>query len=255
MAILAHSAFVGADPVSARRLCSGRSRSLTSTSNCRPKGGRVITGSTPTDAPPHKKVILGITGNIASGKSTVVRRLEELGAIGIDADHVYRELVGPGQPLLKALADHFGEHIIAADGSLDRPALGKIVFNDAEKMGELDALTHPAVIAEIDRRVDAIASGVVVIDAVKLIESGHADHCDQVWVVTVDTDAQMTRLMERNTLPPEEARRRVEAQPPMGPKLARADRVIDNSGSLENTMAQVDAGWREIRRIMDERAG
>lgn len=199
--------------------------------------------------------MLGVTGNIASGKSTVVARLVELGAIGIDADLVYRELVGPGQPLLGKLAGHFGEHIIAPDGSLDRLALGKIVFRDPERLRELDALTHSSVIREIDRRVDAIDSGVVTIDAVKLIESGHADHCDQVWVVTVDTDVQVTRLMERNTLPAEEARRRVEAQPPMGPKLARADRVIDNSGTLEETIAQVDAGWREIMHIMEQRAG
>ena len=197
-----------------------------------------------------QKFVLGVTGNIASGKSTVVRRLEELGATGIDADLVYRELVGRGQPLLRRLADHFGASIIAEDGSLDRPALGKIVFSDPQKLRELDELTHPAVIDEIDRRVAAIDAGVVVIDAVKLIESGHADHCNQVWVVTVDTDVQMTRLMNRNRLPALEARRRIEAQPPMAPKLARADRVIDNSGTLEETMAQVDAGWREIMRIM-----
>ena len=197
-----------------------------------------------------QKFVLGVTGNIASGKSTVVRRLEELGATGIDADLVYRELVGRGQPLLRRLADHFGASIIAEDGSLDRPALGKIVFSDPQKLRELDELTHPAVIDEIDRRVAAIDAGVVVIDAVKLIESGHADHCNQVWVVTVDTDVQMTRLMNRNRLPALEARRRIEAQPPMAPKLARADRVIDNSGTLEETMAQVDAGWREIMCIM-----
>lgn len=209
----------------------------------------------PSADPPRNRFVLGVTGNIASGKSTVVRRLEEHGAVGIDADLVYRELVGPGQPLLKQLADHFGDRIIARDGRLDRPALGSIVFSDPERLRELDELTHPAVIAEIDRRVDAIDSGVVVIDAVKLVESGHADHCDQVWVVTIDTDAQMTRLMNRNRLPAEEARRRIEAQPPMAAKLARADRVIDNSGTLEETMAQVDAGWREITRTMRERAG
>jgi dephospho-CoA kinase len=201
-----------------------------------------------------RKFVLGVTGNIASGKSTVVRRLEENGAIGIDADLVYRELVGPGQPLLRSLADRFGEGIIAPDGSLDRPALGAIVFSDPAKLAELDALTHPAVIAEVDRRVASIDDGVVVIDAVKLIESGHADHCDEVWVVTIDTDAQMTRLMKRNTLPALEARRRVEAQPPMAPKLARADRVIDNSGTLEETHAQVDAGWRKIMCRMGEGA-
>ncbi len=209
----------------------------------------------PTGASNRRRFVLGVTGNIASGKSTVVRHLEELGAIGIDADLVYRELVGPGQPLLATLAGHFGAHIIAPDGSLDRPALGAIVFSDPGKLRELDALTHPAVIAEIDRRVEAIERGVVVIDAVKLIESGHADHCDEVWVVTADTDVQVTRLMERNTLSKVEARRRVEAQPPMAPKLARADRVIENSGTIEETYAQVDAGWQEISRRLEQGAG
>jgi dephospho-CoA kinase len=215
----------------------------------------IASESTPTSCRERRKFVLGVTGNIASGKSTVVRRLVEYGAIGIDADLVYRELVGPGQPLLRTLADHFGAHIIAPDGSLDRPALGAIVFSDPDKLRELDALTHPAVIAEIDRRVAEIDTGVVVIDAVKLVESGHADHCDSVWVVAIDTEAQVTRLMNRNTLPVLEARRRVEAQPPMAPKLARADRVIDNSGTLEETMAQVDAGWREIMRVMGQGCG
>jgi dephospho-CoA kinase len=201
------------------------------------------------------KFVLGVTGNIASGKSTVVRRLAEHGAIAIDADLVYRELVAPGQPLLATLAEHFGDGIVASDGSLDRPALGAVVFSDSEKLRELDALTHPAVIAEIDRRIDAIDRGIVVIDAVKLVESGHADRCDSVWVVTVDTEAQVQRLAKRNRLSLLEARRRVDAQPPMEAKLARADRVIDNSGAIDDTMAQVDAGWHEILRQMGCRAG
>ena len=202
-----------------------------------------------------RRFTLGVTGNIASGKSTVVRRLEELGAVAIDSDLVYRELVGPSQPLLRTLAEHFGDHIIAPDGSLDRSALGAIVFSDPAKLAELDRLTHPAVIAEVDRRADEVDDGVVVLDAVKLIESGHADRCDAVWVVTADTEQQVTRLMKRNRLPEAEARRRVEAQSPIGPKLAQADRVIDNSGTLEDTIAQVDAGWQEIMRDTAGRAG
>lgn len=165
-------------------------------------------------APPlDRKIVLGITGNIASGKSTVVDMLKDFGAIHFDADLVYRELVGPGQPLLCSLADHFGAGIVAADGSLDRKALGAIVFSDPAKLAELDALTHPAVIAEIDRRVEAVERGVVVIDAVKLIESGHADRCDVVWLVVANPDVQMTRLMRRNRLDALEARRRIDAQP------------------------------------------
>jgi dephospho-CoA kinase len=192
------------------------------------------------------RIVLGITGNIATGKSTVVRILKELGAQHIDADVVYRELVGPGQPLLATLADRFGTDIIAPDGGLDRTALGAIVFSDPVALADLDALTHPSVIAEIDRRADAVRSGVILIDAVKLIESGHADHCDQVWLVTAPPEAQVTRLMKRNTLSRAEALKRVAAQPPLEPKIARADRIIDNSGSLEELRATVGAAWRDL---------
>lgn len=198
-----------------------------------------------------RKFVLGVTGNIAVGKSTVLRKLAALGAHTIDADLVYRELVGPGQPLLMTLARRFGDHIIGDAGALDRQALGAIVFSDPDALRDLDERTHPEVIAEIDRRVAAITEGVVVIDAVKLIESGHVDRCDEVWVVVADPDVQMTRLMNRTILNEAEARRRVDAQPPVGQKLARADRVIDNSGSLDSTMAQVTAGWQAIMRQLD----
>lgn len=207
----------------------------------------------PVTPPTDRKLVLGITGNIASGKSTVVGMVKEFGAIHFDADLVYRELVGSGKPLLHALAEHFGDEIVAADGSLDRKALGAIVFADPAKLAELDALTHPAVMAEIDRRADAVERGVVVIDAVKLIESGHADHCDAVWVVVARPDVQMTRLMIRNKLDVLEARRRIDAQPPIAAKLERADRVIDNSGSLDDTHLQVIAAWNDLLHV--RRAG
>jgi dephospho-CoA kinase len=194
-------------------------------------------------------LILGLTGNIATGKSTVSGMLADLGATIIDSDLVYRELVGPRQPLLAQLTERFGPDIISADGSLDRPALGRIVFSDPAALADLDRITHPAVIAEVDRRVAAIPSGVVVLDAVKLIESGHADHCDLVWVVVTSTDEQVTRLMKRNTLSAEEARRRVAAQPPLAEKLARADLVIDNSGTIERTREQVIDAWRNLPSI------
>ncbi len=190
--------------------------------------------------------VLGVTGNIASGKSTVTGQLAEFGATVIDSDLVYRELVAAGAPLLRQLADRFGEGIVADDGSLDRAALGAIVFSDTDALADLDRITHPAVIAEVDRRVEAISHGVVVLDAVKLVESGHADRCDAVWVVVTDPEEQVTRLMKRNRLPAEEARRRVAAQPPMGSKLARADLVIDNSGSLEETREHVARAWRAL---------
>lgn len=192
------------------------------------------------------RFILGVTGNIASGKSTVSGLLAELGATVIDSDLVYRELVGAGQPLLAVLADRFGPNIVAADGSLDRAALGSVVFADPAALAELDRLTHPAVIAEVDARVERVEGGVVVLDAVKLVESGHADRCDAVWVVVADPEVQVRRLMQRNELPEQEARRRVESQPPLRTKLARADLVIDNNGTREDTREQVVQAWNRL---------
>jgi len=192
------------------------------------------------------KLVLGVTGNIASGKSTVVGMLKRFGAFHIDADIVYREMVASGEPLLARLVSRFGAAIVATDGSLDRGALGRIVFADPAALRKLDEVTHPVIIAEIDRRVDAIEDGVVVIDAVKLVESGHAEHCDVVWVVTTSSENQVTRLMKRNRLDLEEARKRVAAQPSMDAKLARADRVIDNNGSLDETRVQVLDAWKAL---------
>lgn len=192
------------------------------------------------------RIVLGVTGNIATGKSTVVSVLRGLGAQHIDADLVYRDLVEPGQPLLGKLADHFGDGIIADDGSLNRKALGAIVFNDPEKLRELDELTHPAVIEESDRRADAIREGVIVMDAVKLIESGHADACDEVWLVTAPEEMQIRRVMSRNNVDAAEARRRVAAQPPLEPKLERADVVIDNSGTSDDLREKVIEEWDEM---------
>lgn len=192
------------------------------------------------------RVVLGITGNIATGKSTVVKMLRGLGAQHIDADLVYRDLVGPGQRLLKRLVEHFGEGIIADDGSLDRKVLGEIVFSDPEKLKELDALTHPAVIEETDRRVDEIRSGVIIIDAVKLIESGHSEVCDEVWLITAPEETRVYRVMDRNNVPELEARRRVAAQPPLVPKIAAADIVIDNSGTIDDLREQVLDAWHAM---------
>lgn len=189
------------------------------------------------------RFILGITGNIASGKSTVVKMLVEKGAHHIDSDVVYHELIAPGEPLLARLVDHFGPAILQDDGALDRKALGAIVFSDAEKLRQLDALTHPAVVAEADRRAFEIEDGVVILDAVKLIESGHYKVCDAVWLITAPEEQQVKRLMARNNLDEAEARKRVAAQPPLGPKREVANLEIVNDGSLDDLRSQVEAAW------------
>lgn len=200
----------------------------------------------PDDPRRRRPFVLGVTGNIAAGKSTVTAELARLGATVFDSDAVYHELIAPGQPLLGRIRARFGDTVINPDGSLNRKALGAIVFSDPAALAALDQLTHPAIMAESDRRVAAATTPVAVIDAVKLIESGHADGCDQVWVVTARPDQQVTRLMNRNKLSREEAARRVAAQPPLDAKLRRADVVIDNSGTVAETLAQVRANWAAL---------
>lgn len=192
------------------------------------------------------RFILGVTGNIATGKSTVVRMLVGKGAHHIDSDVVYHELVAPGRPLLDQLVQHFGTEILAADGSLDRKALGAIVFSDATRLKELDALTHPAVLAEADRRAFAIEDGVVIFDAVKLIESGHYEVCDAVWLITAPEEVQIQRIVERNNVDDTEARRRVKAQPPLAPKRKIADVEIVNDGTLEQLRQKVERAWDSL---------
>ncbi|MCX2726849.1 dephospho-CoA kinase [Thermomicrobium sp. 4228-Ro] len=190
--------------------------------------------------------VIGITGNIACGKSLVVRELAACGAETVDADEVAREVTGPGSPVLAAIAQEFGAEVLRPDGSLDRRALGAIVFRDPEALRRLEAITHPAIVAEIRRRVAESRRPVVVIDAIKLFESSLARDCDEVWVVTCRPEQQLARLMARNGLSEEEALTRIRAQPPQEEKVARADRVIDNSGSIEETRRQVAALWQDV---------
>jgi dephospho-CoA kinase len=191
-------------------------------------------------------IVIGLTGNIACGKSIVLRMLAKLGAATIDADVVYHELIAPNAPLWHRLRSHFGEHIIAPDGQIDRRALGAIVFADPAALTDLDRLTHPAVIAEVRRRITSVTRPIVVVDAVKLVESGLVDLCDELWVVRCEPAQQLSRLIARNGLTEAEAAQRIAAQPPLAPKLARADVVIDNSGGLDATRAQIAAAWQRI---------
>ena len=201
------------------------------------------------DADAPRPYLIGVTGNIACGKSSVLRRLAELGAETIDADQVVHALMEPGQSVWAAVRDGFGPGVIAPDGRIDRRALAGIVFSDPAELQRLEAMTHPAVRVQIMAQVaEAATRGVrtIVIDAIKLYEGGLADHCDETWVVTCDPAQQLARLMARNGFDEAEARRRIAAQPPQAEKVARADVVIDNSGTPEATRAQVDAVWERL---------
>lgn len=194
---------------------------------------------------------LGLTGGIGSGKSTVTRILTELGAITIDADAIVHEQQAAGQPMLREIADAFGDSVIRADGSLDREALGAIVFRDEEARARLGQIVHPPVIAEMMRRAKAAVEAgepLVVLDIPLLFEgrasgrgSGALMDFDETLCVWVSRDVQIERTMARDGCDAAEAERRIAAQLPIDDKREMADHVIDNSGTPEQTRAQVEA--------------
>jgi dephospho-CoA kinase len=190
--------------------------------------------------------IIGLTGNIACGKSTVRGMLEEHGAATLDADALVHELYLPGDPVFRAVVDAFGDDIVAADGMLDRRALGRKVFGDPDALARLEGLTHPAVIERTWQWVRRQTTPVVVVDAVKLIEAGIVAGCDALWVVTCPLDEERRRLMTRPGMTDAEADRRLAAQAPEAEKVARADVVIDNGGTLGATRAQIDRAWAAL---------
>jgi dephospho-CoA kinase len=190
--------------------------------------------------------IIGLTGNIATGKSTVAKMLEELGATVIDADALVHELQRQGTPVYDDIVAAFGPGILDRAGEIDRGALGAIVFADPAQLRRLESIVHPAVLSESARRLLAAATPVVVYEAIKLIEAGRAEMCDALWVVTARPDVQLQRLMRDRRLSEAEARQRIVAQPPQSEKIRRATVIIDNSGSLEETWQQVTAAFRAI---------
>jgi len=196
--------------------------------------------------------VIGLTGGIASGKSTVARRLVSRGAVGIDADQLAREVVQPGTPGLAAIVAEFGSGILLADGNLDRPALGTIIFADSALRERLNAITHPAVrslACELIAAADAANPAAVVVYDVPLLAeaiAGGQVAFDLIVVVQADSETRLQRMIELRGLTPPEARQRIASQASDEERLALADVVIDNSGDLDNVLAQVDALWERI---------
>jgi dephospho-CoA kinase len=188
-------------------------------------------------------LLVGLTGGIATGKSTVSEMLRGLGAEIIDADRLAREVVEPGQPAFKQIVAEFGAGIVGADGALDRKKLGAIVFADPERRKRLEALTHPAIRARFQARLDELVAqgfeGLVFFDAPVMIESGNYKHMDRMVVVVTDEATQMARLRARDGTDDAEGRRKIASQMPLAEKAKLADHVIDNSGDREATAAQV----------------
>lgn len=193
-----------------------------------------------------RPLVIGITGNIACGKSTVLRWLAEWGAKTIDADQIYHELIAPGAPLARAIIAHFGPEIATPDGGIDRRALGALVFANPQALADLERLTHPVIVARIQDLIASTDAAIVAIDAVKLLESNLARLCDATWLVVCDPAVQLERLMARNKLTREAALERLRAQPDPRPKMSLVDAVIDNSGSLSETRRQVLEAWDRV---------
>jgi dephospho-CoA kinase len=198
---------------------------------------------------------IGLTGGIGAGKSVVAARLGELGALVIDADRIAREVVEPGTSGLAAVVETFGESILTADGSLDRAALGRIVFADGQRRRQLDDLLHPLIARRTDELVRRAEPGVVLVhDVPLLVEKGMAAGYDLVIVVHAPQEERVRRLVRDRGMAPQEARARIDSQADDERRRAVADVWLENTGSIERLRAGVDALWRDrIRPLAESR--
>jgi dephospho-CoA kinase len=203
---------------------------------------------------------VGLTGGIASGKSTVAEAFARLGAKVLDADKVAREVVLPGQPAWRKLQQAFGPQFFLPDGEVNRSKLRRLVFADPEERSKLNAIVHPEVMKEINCRFEQLTTSapdaVVVVDVPLLLEVGVAHRFDRVIVVYVTKSIQIERLRQRDGLSLEEARRALSTQMVLNKKVEQADYVIDNSGTRAETQAQVEEVWAELIKLArNQRSG
>jgi len=196
-------------------------------------------------------LVIGLTGGIGSGKSTVSAALAQRGAEIVDADAIVREQQAPGMPVLAAMVDRFGPGIITADGQLDRQAVADLVFGDAEALADLNAIVHPAVGAELVRRLEDAAGrdGVLILDVPLLVESGRDDMVGTI-VVDTDPDIAVARLVEHRGFTETDARARMARQASRDERLAKADFVISNDGPPDDLVPQVQACWDWIQSFV-----
>jgi dephospho-CoA kinase len=193
--------------------------------------------------------VIGLTGGIACGKSTVSCILKELGAAIIDADEIARQIIKPGRPALGSIIDTFGDEYLRIDGGLDRKKLGDLVFSQPEALKLLNSIVHPAIVEEIKNTIISLKGctkyKAIVVDAALLIETGLTELVDEVWVVSVPYDIQLSRLKKRSNLTFKEARDRIESQMTDSERFKYADKIIDNSKSMEDTREQVLKLWQD----------
>lgn len=198
-------------------------------------------------------MIVGLTGSIATGKSTVSKMLAEHGAVIIDADKIVRRVQEPGQPAWRGIVEHFGEGVLQEDGTLDRAKLGDLVFQDRTNRQRLNEIVHPIVREERDRETaqarERDSQAIIIWDIPLLIETGIYKDVDRVVVVYVDQETQLSRLLSRDELSEEQAKARIDAQMPIEEKKAYADYLIDNRGTLEETAEQVRRVYEQLREL------
>lgn len=192
------------------------------------------------------KYVIGLTGNVATGKSVVRKMLEHLGAYGIDADGLSHRATAKGAPGYQPTLDAFGKWILNAEGEIDRAKLSRLVFNDSEAMARLEDIVHPLVLQAIDVMVSRANQRVIVIEAIKLLESELRNTCDTVWVVNVPESVQLARLVEKRHLTSDDAAQRIHFQSSQEQKLSAAQTIIQNVGSFEDTWTQVVAAWKKV---------
>jgi dephospho-CoA kinase len=205
----------------------------------------VVRGAAPARAG-SRPYVIGLTGPIAAGKSTIAEMLAVRGAEVIDADRVYHALLAPGGALSRRIVARFGAGIVGLDGQIDRRALGELVFRDPRALADLERLTHPAVVAAIRRRIAQSAAPVVVVEAIKLVPAGLTADIDALWLVTADPEIRLARHMPRGNLSGAEARARLAAAPEPVPAGTAVDVTIDNSRDIEATAEAVSRAWRTI---------
>jgi dephospho-CoA kinase len=201
-----------------------------------------------------RRVIIGLTGNIATGKSAVMRLAAEQGALTIDADRVVHELLDGDATIQAAVVEAFGPDVRRVDGRIDRGVLGRIVFDNPDELRRLEQLLHPAVRGEIARRVADTKAEIVMIEAIKLLEGPLASICDQIWVTACARETQLARLRVCRGMDEATANARIDAQGAQAEKIARADRVIRTDGLMVDTQAQFEVAWDGVGDVKDSAA-
>lgn len=200
-------------------------------------------------------LVIGVTGGIATGKSTVLKMLSDLGALTLSADVIAREVLAKDTPAYRQVVERFGSEVLRPDGEVDRPALAAVIFSDPVAREDLNAITHPHIIRGVQEHIDDFRlsppspDAVLAIEIPLLIECGLESMVDQVMLVAAEQDTQVGRLTSRGRISPQEALRRIQTQMPVSQKVERADMVVWNEGDLDELEGSVRGLWEEIKSL------